>query len=364
MIPTLQAEVKRLLHTRFDPYVQKTWADAKVVKHLKVEDGIVTVEIVLGYPLAGLRDSIIAGVRADLLALKGVEQVEISLTWKIEPHSVVPGLVIKGVKNIIAVGSGKGGVGKSTTATNLALALAAEGAKVGILDGDIYGPNQPHILGVTEQIKPVSGQHLTPILAHGIQSMSIGYLVDTDTPMVWRGPMVSTALQQLLRDTTWEYVDYLIVDLPPGTGDIQLTLAQKMPVSGAIIVTTPQDVALLDARRGLEMFKKVKVPVLGIIENMSTHICSQCGTAESIFGEGGGERMAKDYEVELLGQLPLDRKIREHSDLGKPIVAIEPEGKTAQIYREMARKLAAKLSLEPKNYTSKFPKIIIEPNDD
>ena len=280
---------------------------------------------------------------------------------KTETHVVRPGLQpIPGVKNIIAIASGKGGVGKSTTAVNLALALQAEGATAAILDADIYGPSQAQMLGVTT--KPESdGKSLKPIISHGIQSMSIAYLLpENDTPMIWRGPMVSTTLQQLLNDTRWEDVDYLIIDLPPGTGDIQLTLSQKIPVTAAVIVTTPQDIALLDARKALQMFNKVKIPVLGIIENMSVHVCSECGHQEHIFGEGGGESMAEQYGVELIGSLPLDKSIREQTDTGKPSVVAEPDGAIAMSYRSIARTLHEKTSKLAKSYASKFPKIVIE----
>lgn len=265
------------------------------------------------------------------------------------------------IKNIIAVAAGKGGVGKSTTTVNLALALKAEGARVGILDADIYGPNQPQMLGVapTQRPKSKNGKTLEPIIAHGIQSMSIGYLIDSNTPMVWRGPMATSALQQLLNDTAWDNLDYLLIDLPPGTGDIQLTLAQKIPLTGAIIVTTPQDIALLDVRKAIAMFEKVKVPILGVVENMSIHICSQCNHAESIFGHGGGEQIAKQFNVDLLGSLPLDIRIREQVDQGNPTVVAEPDSKITQIYRDIARQLAAKL-LQANRYTSKFPNIVIE----
>jgi ATP-binding protein involved in chromosome partitioning len=271
---------------------------------------------------------------------------------------------VSGVKNIIAVASGKGGVGKSTVAVNLALALSAEGSRVGILDADIYGPSQPLMLGIDrtpEMRMEAEGRRvLEPIVQYNIQSMSIGYLIDADTPMIWRGPMVSTALQQLLHDTHWDNVDYLIIDLPPGTGDIQLTLSQKIPVNGAVIVTTPQDIALLDARKAVAMFQKVRIPVLGIVENMSTHVCKQCGHAESIFGEGGGQRMATQYEVDLLGRLPLDIQIREQTDAGRPTVVAEPEGLIAIEYRSIAKQLMNKLSLQPKSYAGRFPKIVIE----
>jgi ATP-binding protein involved in chromosome partitioning len=267
---------------------------------------------------------------------------------------------IPGVKNILAVASGKGGVGKSTTAVNIALALVQAGARVGILDGDIYGPNLPQMLGQAQQLKPENGQPLPPVIAHGIQSMSMAYLIAADTPMIWRGPMVSSALQQLARDTAWDNLDYLIVDLPPGTGDIQLTLAQKVPVTAAIIVTTPQDIALLDARKGLAMFRKLNIPVLGVVENMSWHRCSQCGHEEAIFGLGGAERLSKDYQTELLGQLPLSRKIRECADAGNPIIGALPGTDIAQSYRLITRKIVAKMALLPQNYAAKFPPIVVQ----
>jgi ATP-binding protein involved in chromosome partitioning len=268
---------------------------------------------------------------------------------------------LQGIKNIIAVASGKGGVGKSTTTVNLALALQAEGATVGILDADIYGPSIPRMLGVSEG-KPESadGKTLAPIVGHGIQSMSIGFMIDDETPMIWRGPMVTQALEQLLTDTQWQDLDYLIIDLPPGTGDIQLTLAQKVPLTGAVIVTTPQDIALLDARKGLKMFEKVEVPVLGIVENMSIHICSECGHAEHIFGTGGGTKMSEDYDVDFLGALPLDINIRQNVDDGKPDVAIDPESQVSMIYREIARRTAAKIALQGKEFKASFPNIVIQ----
>jgi len=269
---------------------------------------------------------------------------------------------LAGIKNIIAVASGKGGVGKSTTAVNLALALKAEGASVGILDADIYGPSIPRMLGCKGQPDSSDGKSLEPMMGHGIQSMSIGYLVEEDTPMIWRGPMVTQALEQLLNDTNWKDVDYMVIDLPPGTGDIQLTLSQKIPVSGAIIVTTPQEIALMDARKGLKMFEKVEVPVLGIVENMSTHICSQCGHSEHIFGEGGGSRLAAQHGVDFLGSLPLDIRIREQADSGNPTVSAMQDSKISEIYRSIARKTAAKLATKAKDHSAAFPSIVIQNN--
>jgi ATP-binding protein involved in chromosome partitioning len=280
---------------------------------------------------------------------------------KIVSHAVQRGVkLIPNVRNIIAVASGKGGVGKSTTAVNLALALSAEGASVGVLDADIYGPSQPMMLGVTGKPHSVDGKKLEPMEAHGVQAMSIGFLIDIETPMVWRGPMVTQALEQLLNETNWRDVDYLVVDLPPGTGDIQLTLAQRVPVTGAVIVTTPQDIALIDARKGLKMFEKVGIPILGVVENMSLHVCSHCGHEERIFGAGGGERMGKDYGVELLGALPLDIRIREQADSGRPTVAAEPDSRAAEIYREIARRVAVKIAEKQQDHSGVFPKIVVQ----
>jgi ATP-binding protein involved in chromosome partitioning len=300
-------------------------------------------------------------VTSALAAQAGVTDVTVNVTQKIIAHSVQHGVKrLENVKNIIAVASGKGGVGKSTTSVNLALALASEGAVVGLLDADIYGPSQPRMMGLSGQPESTDGKSLEPMENYGVQTMSIGFLIDEETPMIWRGPMVTQALEQLLNDTRWRDLDYLIIDLPPGTGDTQLTLAQKVPVSGAIIVTTPQDIALLDARKGLKMFEKVEVPILGIVENMSTHICTNCGHEEHIFGEGGGQSMATDAGVNLLGSLPLELGIRIQADSGKPTVVAEPDSHTADIYRQIARNAAARLSLQAKDYSTKFPNIVIQ----
>ncbi|MGD8569838.1 MAG: iron-sulfur cluster carrier protein ApbC [Gammaproteobacteria bacterium] len=354
-------QVESAIQQYIDPYLESDLVTAKSIKNIAVEDGKVTVEVVLGYPAKGYYDELTAKLKENISALDGVSDVSINVTSKVEAHATQKGVKpIDQVKNIIAVASGKGGVGKSTTAVNLAIALAAEGATVGILDADIYGPSQPRMLGVKNKPESPDGKSLEPLVGHGIQSMSIGYLIDEETPMIWRGPMVTQALEQLLNDTNWKDVDYLIIDLPPGTGDIQLTLAQKVPVSGAVIVTTPQDIALLDARKALKMFEKVDVHVLGIIENMSIHICSQCGHEEHIFGEGGGQSMSDQYNVDFLGALPLDKQIREEVDSGRPTVAVEPESRISQIYREIARRTAAKLSKRAKEHSAKFPNIVIQ----
>ena len=353
--------VETALKDYVDPYLEQDLVAAKCVKNIRCENGRVEVDVELGFPAAGYRDALIAALCARLSVLPEVVEVAVQVETKIISHEVQKGLKpLPGVKNIIAVASGKGGVGKSTTAVNLALALSVEGAKVGLLDADIYGPSQPRMLGANQQPESPDGKTLLPVVSHGIQSMSIGYLIEEETPMVWRGPMVTQALEQLLRDTRWQDLDYLIIDLPPGTGDTQLTLSQKVPVSGAVIVTTPQDIALLDARRGLKMFEKVEVSVLGIVENMSIHICSQCGHEEYIFGAGGGQRMADQYHVPFLGSLPLDIRIREETDNGQPTVIAEPDSRIAGLYREIARRASARLSLQARNYSHKFPSIVIQ----
>lgn len=362
MADVSREQVEAALKQYIDPHTEKDLFSSKSIKDVSIQGGAVKVQVVLGYPAKTFVAELAEALKKQVAAVPGVASVEVAVESKIVAHAVQKTLnPINGVKNIIAVASGKGGVGKSTTAVNLALALSAEGATVGLLDADIYGPSQPRMLGI-EGGKPESedGQSLEPMNSYHIQSMSIGYLIDAETPMIWRGPMVTQALEQLLKDTKWRDVDYLIVDLPPGTGDIQLTLAQKVPVSGAVIVTTPQDIALLDARKGLKMFQKVEVPVLGIVENMSIHICSQCGHEEHIFGQGGGMAMCNDYNVDFLGALPLDISIRVSTDDGKPSVVAEPDSRIAQIYREIARRTAAKLALQGKNYAAKFPNIVIQ----
>ncbi len=353
----VQAALKELV----DPNTGKDYVTGKAAKNVKIDGDNVSLDVLLGYPAKTQVEPIRKQVVAGLKSIPGIGGVNVNVTIKIVPHAVQRGVkLIPGVKNIIAVASGKGGVGKSTTAVNLALALAAEGASVGMLDADIYGPSQPTMLGIAGRPETRDGKSLEPMEGHGIQAMSIGFLIDVETPMVWRGPMVTQALEQLLNETKWRDVDYLVVDLPPGTGDIQLTLAQRVPVTGAVIVTTPQDIALADARKGLKMFEKVNIPILGIVENMSLHRCSNCGHEEHIFGAGGGERMSKDYGVELLGSLPLDIGIREQADSGKPTVVADPDGRVAEIYRAIARRVAVKIAEKQQDHSAAFPKIVVQ----
>lgn len=356
-----QTQVEEALKTYHDPYLEQDLVSAKAVDSIVIEGDRVTLKVKLGFPAKGYAPALTAALKKVIASMKETAQADVEVAWEVATHKVQQGVKpYPEIKNIIAVASGKGGVGKSTTAVNLALALAAEGATVGMLDADIYGPSQPRMLGIQRRPESRDGKSIEPVMNYGIQVMSIGFLIDEEEPMIWRGPMVTSALSQMLQDTNWRNVEYLVVDLPPGTGDIQLTLAQRVPVSGAVIVTTPQDIALLDARKGLKMFEKVNVPVLGIVENMSLHICSQCGHEEPIFGKGGGEWMAARYNVSLLGQLPLDIRIREDADSGHPSVATEPEGRIARIYRDIARHIAAKLSLQAKDYSRKFPDIVAE----
>jgi ATP-binding protein involved in chromosome partitioning len=356
-------QIEAVLSGIIDLNLGKDLVAAKVVQGIHIEGDQVRVALVLGYPAKGYKAQLANMISTAVGGIEGVRGVQVDISWKIQAHAVQKSAKrMQNIKNIIAVASGKGGVGKSTTAVNLALALAAEGAIAGVLDADIYGPSQPRMLGVSGQPESKDGKSLEPKENYGVQAMSIGFLIDEETPMIWRGPMVTQALEQLLSDTRWRDLDYLIIDLPPGTGDIQLTLAQKIPVSGAVIVTTPQDIALLDARKSLKMFEKVDVPVLGIVENMSTHICTNCGHEEPIFGKGGAARMAKDYSVDVLGSLPLDMRIREQADGGRPTVVADPTGPVAQSYRNIARRTAAKLSLRSKDFSARFPKIVIQNN--
>jgi ATP-binding protein involved in chromosome partitioning len=355
-----EAQVQSILKQLVDPNTTKDFVATRSVKNIRIAGDDVSLDIELGYPGKSQFEPI---RRQVMQALKqaGAAGVSVNIGSRVVPHAVQRGVkLISGIKNIIAVASGKGGVGKSTTAVNLALALAAEGASVGMLDADIYGPSQPMMLGIAGRPESKDGKSLEPMEGHGIQAISIGFLIDVDTPMVWRGPMVTQALEQLLRDTRWRELDYLLVDLPPGTGDIQLTLAQKVPVTGAVIVTTPQDIALIDARKGLKMFEKVGIPILGVVENMSTHICPNCGHESHIFGAGGAEKMCRDYGTELLGQLPLDASIREQADSGRPTVVADPEGRVAEIYRRIARRCAVKIAESQKDMTAKFPNIVVQ----
>ncbi|HJV85538.1 MAG TPA: iron-sulfur cluster carrier protein ApbC [Noviherbaspirillum sp.] len=360
MTITVEA-VKAALSQVVDPNTGKDLVSGKSAKNIQVNGADVSFDVELGYPAKSQIDAIRSAAVHAVRAVSGVGNVGANVYSKIIAHSVQRGVkLMSNVKNIIAVASGKGGVGKSTTAVNLALALAAEGAQVGILDADIYGPSQPMMMGISGQPESRDGKTMEPLENYGLQVSSIGFMIDPDQPMVWRGPMVTQALQQLLEQTNWRDLDYLIVDMPPGTGDIQLTLSQKVPVTGAVIVTTPQDIALLDARKGLKMFEKVDIPILGIVENMSTHICTNCGHEEPIFGSGGGEKMCKDYGVDFLGALPLTISIREQTDSGKPTVVADPDGAVSNIYKEIARKVAVKVAEKAKDMTSKFPNIVIK----
>lgn len=356
----MQGQVEALVKSFKDPYLQCSWGEARVPFKAVLRQECWEITATLGYPVqkcsADLTLKFLQWMQTNLN-----QSYKLQLNTDIRSHVVQPGVAaLPTIKNIIAIGSGKGGVGKSTTAINLAVALIQEGAKVGLLDADIYGPNQPTMLGVQQNAKINQDKLLIPIEQHGLLTMSMGYLVARESPMIWRGPMVTSALLQMLQQSAWGNLDYLIIDLPPGTGDIQLTLAQKVPVSAAVVVTTPQDVAHQDARKGLEMLRKVNIPLLGVIENMSLHTCSQCGHQESIFGEGGGQELAESCEVELLGQLPLDKSIRQSADQGSPIVLEDSMNPIAELYRQIARRIAAKLSLQPKNYAAKMPPIIVE----
>ncbi|MET3914716.1 ATP-binding protein involved in chromosome partitioning [Variovorax sp. OAS795] len=346
-----------------DPNTGKNFVATRSLKNLQISEGDVSFDLELGYPAksqyAGLRKALVAAAKT----VPGVSNVSVNITTKVISHAVQRGVqLMPNVKNIIAVASGKGGVGKSTTAANLALALAAEGASVGLLDADIYGPSQPMMLGIEGRPESEDGKTMEPLENHGVQVMSIGFLVDQDEAMIWRGPMATQALEQLLRQTNWKDLDYLIVDMPPGTGDIQLTLSQRVPMTGAVIVTTPQDIALLDAKKGIKMFEKVGVPILGIVENMAVHICSNCGHVEHIFGSEGGKKMAEQYQMEYLGALPLDINIRLQADSGKPTVVADPDGEVAGIYKAVARQVAVGIAEKAKDFSAKFPTISISKN--
>lgn len=343
-----------------DPNTGRDFVSTKAIKNLTINEGDVSFEVELGYPaksqIPGFRKALIAAAKS----VAGVANVSVNLHTKIVAHAVQRGVqLLPKVKNIVAVASGKGGVGKSTTAVNLALALAAEGASVGLLDADIYGPSLPMMMGVDGRPESEDGQTMEPLENYGVQVMSIGFLVAQDEAMIWRGPMATQALEQLLRQTNWKDLDYLIVDMPPGTGDIQLTLSQRVPMTGAVIVTTPQDIALLDAKKGIKMFEKVGVPILGIVENMAVHVCSNCGHIEHIFGVDGGKKMAAEYGMSYLGALPLDMQIRLQADSGKPTVVADPEGEVAGLYKAVARQVAVTIAAKNKDFSSKFPSIKI-----
>ncbi|MEJ2177446.1 MAG: iron-sulfur cluster carrier protein ApbC [Gammaproteobacteria bacterium] len=350
-------DIEARLEKVIDPHTDVDLVTGKNIDDISIDGDKVTIDVVLGYPAKSFEKEMVDLVREQ------IPDAEVKVSSNTVAHEVQEGVKpLKGVKNIIAIASGKGGVGKSTLSVNLALALSAEGARVGILDADIYGPSQPRMLGISGKPQSKDGKTLEPMSGYQIQAMSIGFLVDEESPMIWRGPMVTQALEQLLKDTQWDDIDYLIVDMPPGTGDVQLTLAQKVPVSGSVIVTTPQDIALLDARKAYKMFEKVEIPVLGVVENMSTHICSNCGHEEHIFGAGGGQTMAAEYGTEFLGDVPLDRQIREGADGGRPSVVSDPDGAVTQKYKVIARKAAARLALRKKDYSAKFPNIVIQQN--
>ena len=355
-----EQELMDALKAVIDPNTGRDFVSSRAIKNLSITEGDVAFEVELGYPaksqIPGFRKALVAAAKS----VAGVDNVSVNVGTKIVPHSVQRGVqLLPNIKNIVAVASGKGGVGKSTTAVNLALALAAEGASVGLLDADIYGPSVPMMMGISGKPESEDGKTMEPLENYGVQVMSIGFLVAQDEAMIWRGPMATQALEQLLRQTNWRDLDYLIVDLPPGTGDIQLTLSQRVPMTGAVIVTTPQDIALLDAKKGIKMFQKVGVPILGIVENMAVHVCSNCGHVEHVFGADGGKKMAAEYGMDYLGALPLDMQIRLQADSGYPTVVADPDGEVAAIYKAVARQVALSIAAKNKDFTSKFPSIKI-----
>lgn len=362
-MPVTDSALLDALKTVVDPNTGRDFVSTKQVKNLKIDGGDVAFDVELGYPAksqhAALRKGLIAAARG----VAGVGNVSVNITTKITAHAVQRGVqLMPNVKNIVAVASGKGGVGKSTTAVNLALALAAEGATVGILDADIYGPSQPMMMGIEGRPESSDGKTMDPLKNYGVQVISIGFLIEPDNPMIWRGPMATQALEQLLRQTNWADLDYLIVDMPPGTGDIQLTLSQRVPLTGAVIVTTPQDIALLDAKKGIKMFEKVGVPILGIVENMAVHVCEKCGHVEHIFGADGGRKMAEEYKMDYLGALPLNLSIRVQADSGRPTVVSDPDGEIAGLYKAVARQVAVKIAQRAKDFSAKFPTITVSKN--
>jgi len=351
------------LQTVIDPNTGEDFVNSKCIKNLRIDGSTVHLELELGYPANSQMAQFVDALTVAARKVAGVTDLQVSPRLNVAAHAVQRGVqLLPGVKNIVAVASGKGGVGKSTTAANLALALVAEGARVGLLDADIYGPSQPTMMGIEGRPDSEDGKTMEPMMNHGVQVMSIGFLVNKDDAMIWRGPMATQALEQLLRQTRWKDLDYLIVDMPPGTGDIQLTLSQRVPMTGAVIVTTPQDIALLDARKGIRMFEKVGVPILGIVENMAVHVCSQCGHAEHIFGADGGKHLAQASGTDYLGALPLDINIRLQADTGRPTVAADPGGDLAGLYKAVARKVAATVAVKSKDFSSKFPTITVSSN--
>lgn len=351
------------LSSVLDPHTGKDFVSARAVRNLQINAGDVAFDVEIGYPAKSLVPELRRQFVAAAKSVAGVDNVSVAIHTKVVAHAVQRGVeLLPQVKNIIAISSGKGGVGKSTTAANLALALAAEGARVGLLDADIYGPSQPMMMGLAGKPESTDGKTMEPLENYGVQVMSIGFLVNQDEAMIWRGPMATQALEQMLRQTNWKDLDYLLVDMPPGTGDIQLTLAQRVPMTGAIVVTTPQDIALIDAKKGIKMFEKVGVPILGIVENMAAHVCTNCGHVEHIFGAEGGKKMAADYGMDYLGALPLSLQIREQADSGKPTVVADPDSEAAQIYKRVARDMAVKIALKAKDFSSKFPTITVSKN--
>ena len=361
--PGTGSAVLEAMRAVVDPNTGRDFVGSKCIRDLRVDGGAVQCVLELGYPAQSQHASFVAALQAAASGVPGVTSVQVQVRQNILAHEVQRGVaLLPGVKNMVAVASGKGGVGKSTTAVNLALALAAEGARVGLLDADIYGPSLPLMMGIDGRPESADGKTMEPMRNHGVQVMSIGFLVAQDDAMIWRGPMATQALEQLLRQTRWDALDYLVVDMPPGTGDIALTLSQRVPLTGAVVVTTPQDIALLDARKGIKMFEKVGVPILGVVENMAAHVCSQCGHVEPVFGADGGHTLATDYGLDYLGALPLAMQIRVQADCGTPTVVAEPDGEVAGIYKSVARRVAVAIAARNKDYSTRFPTISISKN--